>query len=140
MLDADAPMFQTVFLSPGDENDGRLLAYEVASLDLRGLELVTLGACETSLGRVDVSDNIRGLPAAFLTAGANAVVGTLWEVTDTACAAFFAALYRSLTQEGATIMEAFRTAQRKTRDQYPEYRDWGAFYLTGGYGIRKDQP
>jgi hypothetical protein len=140
MLDADAPMFQTVFLSPGDENDGRLLAYEVASLGLRGLELVTLGACETSLGRVDISDNIRGLPAAFLTAGANAVIGTLWEVTDTACTAFFAALYRSLTQEGATIMEAFRTAQRKTRDQYPEYRDWGAFYLTGGYGIRKDQP
>jgi hypothetical protein len=134
-LDPDAPMFQTVFLSAAGEDDGRLLAHEVASLNLRGLELVTLGACETSLGRVDISGNLRGLPAAFLTAGANAVIGTLWQVTDTASTVFFTALYRSLTQEGATVIEAFGTAQREARQQCPEYRDWGAFYLTGGYGV-----
>jgi hypothetical protein len=136
-LDPDASMFQTIFLSAAGEDDGRLLAYEVASLNLRGLELVTLGACETSLGRVDISDNLRGLPAAFLTAGANAVIGTLWQVTDTASTAFFTALYRSLTQEDTTVTEAFGTAQRKAREQCPEYRDWGAFYLTGGHGMQR---
>jgi CHAT domain-containing protein len=138
MLDADAPMFQTVFLSPSEGHDGRLLAHEIATLDLRGLELVTLGACETSLGRVDISDNVRGLPAAFLTAGAKAVIGTLWQVTDASSTVFFTALYRSLALEAATIIEAFGAAQRVTREQCPEYRDWGAFYLTGGYDMRED--
>lgn len=137
-LDADAPMFQTVFLSPAGGHDGRLLAHEIAALDLRGLELVTLGACETSLGRVDISDNVRGLPAAFLTAGAKTVIGTLWEVTDTASTVFFTALYRSLALEAATIIEAFGAAQHVTREQCPEYRDWGAFYLTGGCDMRED--
>lgn len=138
MLDPDAPMFQTVFLSPSGEDDGRLLAHEIASLDLRGLELVTLGACQTSLGRVDISDNLRGLPSAFLTAGANAVIGTLWEVTDTVSTSFFSALYRFLTKQNATVAEAFGAAQREARKDCPEYRDWGAFYLTGGYDMSKD--
>src|SRR5262249_40551295 len=66
----DAPLFQTVFLTPGEGHDGRLRAHEVLSLDLRGLDVVTLGACETALGRIDPSDNLRGMPAALLLAGA----------------------------------------------------------------------
>lgn len=80
----DAPLFQTVFLAPGDNGDGTLRAHEVLGLDLRGLEPVTLGACETALGRIDLSDNLRGLPAALLLAGARAVIGTLWEVSGDA--------------------------------------------------------
>ena len=80
----DAPSFHTVFLHPSAGHDGRLRAHEVMSLDLSGLELVTLGACETALARVDQSDNPRGLPAALLLAGAKSVIGTLWPVL--ACA------------------------------------------------------
>ncbi len=134
--DADAPMFQTVFLSPGGGHDGRLRAYEVLSLDLHGLELVTLGACQTALGRIDASDNLRGLPAALLLAGASAVIGTLWEVTAEASTVFFTTLYRCLVEDNADVIWAFGVAQRETRGHYPEYRDWGAFYLTGGCGVR----
>ncbi|MGI5183254.1 CHAT domain-containing protein [Dactylosporangium sp. CA-152071] len=130
--DADAPMFQTVFLSTADGGDGRLLAHQIVPLDLRGLELVTLGACETSLGRIDPGDNLRGLSAALLTAGAHAVIGTLWVVAADASTTFFTALYGAL-HGGATVADAFRTAQLATRRHHPEYRDWGAFYLTGGH-------
>jgi CHAT domain-containing protein len=136
----DAPLFQTVFLSPGDGGDGRFRAHEILPLDLRGLELVTLGACETALGRVDLSDNPRGLPAALLLAGAEAVVGTLWEVNAEASSAFFTALYGALVADDSDLIGAFGVAQRATRATYPEYRDWGAFYLVGGCRGAKEQP
>ena len=66
---AHAPAFQCLYLTPGDDGEGRLFAYQIAGLDLRGVELVTLCACETGLGRFDAGDNLRGLPAAFLAAG-----------------------------------------------------------------------
>jgi hypothetical protein len=134
--DVDAPMFQTVFLSPGDGDDGQLRAYEVLGLDLRGLELVTLGACQTALGRIDASDNLSGLPAALLLAGAKAVIGTLWEVMAEASTLFFTTLYRCLTRQDFDVVSAFGAAQAQTRAQFPEYRDWGAFYLNGGCDLR----
>jgi hypothetical protein len=130
----DAPLFQTVFLAPSHGHDGRLRAHEVLPLDLRGLDVVTLGACETALGRIDRSDNLRGMPAALLLAGAGAVVGTLWEVSAQASTTFFTEFYRLLRSDPHDLAGAFGGAQRHARGRHPEYRDWGAFYLTGGYG------
>ena len=132
----DAPMFHTVFLHPSDHDDGRLRAYEVLALDLTGLELVTLGACETALARVDAADNPRGLPAALLLAGAQTVIGTLWPVLAPASTCFFAELYRRLMGGEENVRTAFGSAQRVTRQQFPQYRDWGAFYLVGGVAGR----
>jgi CHAT domain-containing protein len=85
------------------------------------------------LGRIDLSDNLRGLPAALLLAGAGAVIGTLWEVSADASTTFFTQLYGSLRADDKDLIGAFGVAQRATRSVHREYRDWGAFYLTGGY-------
>jgi CHAT domain-containing protein len=130
-LYVDAPSFHTVFLHPADADDGRLRAYEIFRLNLTGLELVTLGACETALGRVDRSDNPRGLPAALLLAGARSVIGTLWPVLAGASNYFFTELYRTLMTGDGDVTAAFASAQRATRKDFPQYRDWGAFYLIG---------
>lgn len=123
-----APSFQTVFLAADDTSDGRLFAHEVSALDLSHVELVTLSACETALGRFDEADNLRGLPASFFLAGAGALVGTLWPAEVLSSRYFFTALYSALAG-GASIVDAFRTAQQATRKEHPQYRDWGAFYL-----------
>ena len=128
-----APLFQTVFLSPDETDDGRLQAHELLQLDLRGLELVTLAACETALGRVDRSDNIYGIAYSLLAAGAHAVVATMWEVTEDSSETFFTSLYGELVSDGLDVSAAFRRAQQHTRGLHPEYRDWGAFTLVGGY-------
>ena len=39
-----APGFQTLYLWPADGSDGRLRAYEIATFDLAGLNIVTLSA------------------------------------------------------------------------------------------------
>lgn len=131
-LYVDAPSFHTIFLHPDEHDDGRLRAYEILPLDLAGLELVTLGACETALGRVDAGDNPRGLPAALVLAGAQAVIGTLWPVLAPASTCFFAELYRTLMNGDEDVRGAFAQAQWVTRREFPQYRDWGAFYLIGG--------
>lgn len=131
----DAPAFQTLYLHPTPETDGRLHAYELLGLDLSGLRLLTLSACETALGRFDRGDNIRGLPASFFIGGVRTLIGTLWTVPDPVSRHFFSRFHRSL-HDGASLLDAFVTAQRDTRAHYPQYRDWGAFSLSGSWGDR----
>ena len=93
---AEAPAFQCLYLTPDEASDGRLEAHELLSLDLRGLDLLTLSACETGLGRFDASDNLRGLPGALLLSGASTLVCTLWEVDADVSERFFVELYTRL--------------------------------------------
>ncbi|MEU9165451.1 CHAT domain-containing protein [Streptomyces sp. NPDC048424] len=129
-----APWHQCLFLSPDPErgDDGRVHAHDVLRTDLRGVELVTMSACESALGRFDINDNLHGLPAAFLQAGAAAIVGCLWPVAPDVATAFFGTLYEqlALTRDRRT---AFRTAQSTTRARHPAYRDWGAFCFIGDW-------
>lgn len=127
-----APSFQRVYAIPSEGEDGRLAAYELMRADLRGLQLLTLSACETALGRFDLADNVLGIPAVLLLRGAETVVGTLWEVETTVSQDFFVELYRGL-QGGLLRGEAFAQAQREVRRAHPQYRDWAAFQLVGDW-------
>jgi CHAT domain-containing protein len=128
--DASAPAFQRLYLWPDQSSGGILYVYEIVGLDLSHLDLVTLSACETSLGRFDISDTLRGLCAALFTAGVATIISTLWAVEDSVARLFFASFYKSLKQ-GSLKLDAFRTAQAETRKKYPAYRDWGAFQYSG---------
>lgn len=131
----DAPAFHTLYLHPTAHTDGHLQAHELLGLDLSGLRLVTLSACETALGRFDRGDNLRGLPASFFLAGVQTLIGTLWRVRDTVSRDFFVAFYRFYLG-GIPLLDAFVRAQRQTRSRYPQYRDWGAFYFAGDWAER----
>ncbi|MGW7547340.1 CHAT domain-containing protein [Streptomyces sp. NPDC054770] len=129
----DASWFQCLYLNPpAGGGDGRLFGHEVLAHDLRGVDLVTLAACESALGRFDLADNPRGLPTAFLLAGARAVVGCLWPVRTDTATCFFGELYTRLADHQDTL-RAFREAQTATRARFPQYRDWGAFAYHGGW-------
>jgi hypothetical protein len=127
---AAAPVFQTVFATPTDASDGRLRAYELLGVDLRGLELVTLAACDSALGHFDISDNLTGLPAALLLAGAQTIVGSMWRANDRASRRFFVELYAAL-RRGEGRLDAFRHAQNEVRAAFPAVRHWAAFCLMG---------
>ena len=132
-----APAFQSLHLAPsGPQDDGRFYAYETMRLDLSGLKLVTLSACESALGRFDFGDNPRGLVANLLRAGAHTVVGTLWPVKASVAELFFPQLYRRL-RDGDRVLDAFVNAVTATRRRYPELRDWGAFQLIGDWQWRR---
>lgn len=128
--DVVAATLQSLRLTPGEDDDGRLRSLDLVGRDLRGLSVLALSACETGLGRVDFGGNPLGLATCALASGADSVVTTLWPSADDASVIFFTTMFRGLGT-GQSRRDAFRTAQIATRAQFPEYRDWGAFCLSG---------
>jgi hypothetical protein len=131
-IEVGAPAFHCLFLNPAGYSDGVLHAYELEGRDLSHIDLVTLSACETGLGRFDALDNMRGMPATLMVCGVATVISTLWPVRDRAAETFFVHLYGRLVQ-GATKVAAFRSAQLETRSRFPAYRDWAAFTYSGAW-------
>ena len=120
------------------DDDGVLTAEEVASLDLRGTELVVLSACETGLGEVKSGEGVLGLRRAFVFAGARALVMSLWKVPDQETMELMKAFYAKVTAEPTLDKgEAMRAAQLeliehlRERDGVADPRLWAAWVVSG---------
>lgn len=129
----ESPLFSRIALTPGNDQDGNLEVHEVlADLDLTGVNLVVLSACQTAVGERSGGDEIVGLTRALLYAGSPGVISTLWNIDDEATAVLMEQFYKRLLS-GATAAEALRQAQFALL-QDPHYSDpkfWAAFSLTG---------
>ncbi len=97
--------------TPIGQDDGILTALEVAELDLTGVELAVLSACETGLGEVAGGEGLLGLQRAFQEAGAGSVVASLWTVGDEPTRALMARFYENLWRQGQPPAQALREAQ-----------------------------
>jgi CHAT domain-containing protein/Tfp pilus assembly protein PilF len=97
--------------TPVGLDDGILTALEVAELDLSGVELAVLSACETGLGEVAGGEGLLGLQRAFQVAGARSVVASLWTVRDEPTRALMARFYENLWRNGQPPAAALREAQ-----------------------------
>lgn len=129
----DSAILLSRFDSRGRPREGRLRAGEIRGLDLEA-DLVVLSACETALGREMRGEGLVGLTHGFLSAGASAVVVSLWEVDDRATAELMERFYREMIQ-GRPPDEALRAAQlslrRESRWKLPYF--WGGFVLVGDW-------
>jgi|GEM_PF-4356459 len=119
--------------------DGLVSAREIAELDLRGTGLVALSACETGLGMVETGESFQGLVGAFLEAGAERAVVSLWQVPSDTTAELFERFYADYAKNaGATPWKTLREARLalvKTLadDGYPRSAFlWGAFIPVSG--------
>ncbi|MDX1522573.1 MAG: CHAT domain-containing protein, partial [Anaerolineae bacterium] len=115
---------------------------DVTALDLLATELVVLSACETGLGEVQVGEGVFGLRRAFVLAGANTLVMSLWKVPDQQTQELMTDFYRRILA-GEPRAEALRQAQLALKQEYPDPLYWGAFICQGDpgplEGIKKPQ-
>jgi CHAT domain-containing protein len=159
-------------LAPGREDESHLLLGDGDLLTLRQLrsdptlafssfDLVTLSACNTSLGSATDAaggadgtrggltnggegSEFEGLATTLMKKGARAVMATLWEVQDQATAQLMRAFYAQRGEERRTHKaQALRQAQQRMlsgvlRDpagrldyRHPYY--WGGFVLMGNW-------
>jgi len=128
MFDPDAPLNSGLYLAKGREADGRLTVSDLYTMRL-DVQLVTLSACQTGLGKILSGDDIIGLTRGFLFAGARNIVASLWSVDDAATAELMVDFYQNLGSH--TQREALRLAQIQTRQNHPSPKYWAAFEITG---------
>jgi CHAT domain-containing protein/tetratricopeptide (TPR) repeat protein len=108
-------------------------ALELGGLDLWGTQLVVLSACDTGRGEVKLGQGVYGLRRAFVTAGAETVVMSLWKVNDETTRALMEAYYGHLWA-GQGRARALHEAMRLVRATQPHPHYWAPFIALGQHG------
>ncbi len=129
--------YSYLIFAPGTDNDGIFSASELYALRLSAA-LVVLSACETGMGEQQPGEGVVGLVRAFVFAGAQSVVASLWRVNDRSTMQlmhfFHESMYRGNSRQKA-LSEAKRRyiAQNPGLQAHPYF--WAAFSLYGATGV-----
>lgn len=108
---------------------GVLTANDIATLDLKGTDLVALSACQTGLG-IATPEGIYGLQRAFKKAGVQTIIMSLWKVKNDVARDFMVKFYEELTgPAGWNKRMAFENAKEYVRKLYNDPYKWAAFVM-----------
>ncbi|MFN0048323.1 MAG: CHAT domain-containing protein [Cytophagales bacterium] len=132
-------LLQTPDLGYINQKSGVLTASEVMDLNFSKTKLVVLSACETGRGQVEVGEGVYGLQRAFLMAGANAIILSLFKVDDEATRLLMLKFYEKFLTNGNDYRKAFREAKQELRNskEFSSPIYWGAFIMIEGTQTEK---
>ena len=121
-----------------EQDDGMLMASEIAAMDLAGVEWAVLAACDTGAGELRAGEGVFGLRRAFETAGARTTIMSLWPVGDRFTREWMVELYRGRLAEGLATDTAVHAATlrlleraRARGNAHPFY--WAGFVAAGDW-------
>ncbi|MEQ1642058.1 MAG: CHAT domain-containing protein [Pyrinomonadaceae bacterium] len=121
---AESPLFSSLKLA-----DGWMTVRDVSALTL-DVDLVVLSACETGISRVAPGDELLGLVRGFLSAGANSLMLSLWNVHDETTSEMMVAFYKEIAN-GSPPSRALRIAQNHILRTKPHPFFWSPFFFVG---------
>ena len=129
-VDPEFPDRSALVFAPEEPaiDDGLLQVREIRKLHLNA-SLVTLSACDTGVGPVG-EEGVANIVNAFIEAGAQSVVSTLWELEDHATAQLMIDFYGHLGRHEGKA-EALRQAQLEMLNSGAPPYYWAGFELDG---------
>ena len=134
LLDEKVPMRSSLVLSLDQDpkEDGFYQVREIYNTRLNS-DLVILSACQTGKGRLEKGEGVSGLSRAFLYAGAQSVLVSLWNINDKATSEFMGYFYQYLSQRKSKqkALQMAKIKMVKSKYAHPFY--WGSFILIGDY-------
>ncbi|WP_287521026.1 CHAT domain-containing protein [Okeania sp. SIO2C2] len=134
----DNPLFRSGLVFTGVEerqsggDDGVFTADEATLLNLVGTQLVVLSACDTGIGDISTGEGIYGLRRAFVIAGSESQMISLWKVEDNATKDLMVAYYQGLkVGKGRrdALLEIQRNWLKEGEYEHPYY--WASFIFSG---------
>jgi len=116
--------------------DGRLGIAEIATRIGQHADGAYLSACHTTLGGVELTDEVLHLAAALQHAGSRRVIATLWPINDARARGVARQIYATLTADGSFRPDRSATAVRDAtlavRDRFPHApSQWAPFVHIG---------
>jgi CHAT domain-containing protein len=126
--------YLTLAPDPGLNDNGKLTLEEVWQItNLYDCKMVTLSACNTAVSREVIQGWLINPANAFLDAGVQTVIATLWQVNDAATSILMKEFYQNL--KSMSKIDALRKAQ-ETLTKDPKFVDpyyWSGFVLVGDW-------
>jgi CHAT domain-containing protein len=128
--DLDYPDRSALIFAPevNGPDDGLLQAREIRELHIRA-KLVTLSACDTGVGPVGEAD-VANVVNAFIEAGADSVVSTLWDLEDESTEHLMTLFYSKLALHERKV-DALRSAQLDLLNQGLSPYFWAGVQIVG---------
>jgi tetratricopeptide (TPR) repeat protein len=112
-----------------------LFPAELATMNLKSLDLAVLSACDTEAGKLTEGEGPASFARVMLGAGARSVIASLWKADDASAAILMQKFYVELADgapAGVALARARRDVARSGR--HPFY--WATFVLSGDPGVR----
>lgn len=100
IINDSLPMFSKLVFSKPDQkstDDGFLNTYEIYNMKLNA-RLAVLSACETGTGMLQKGEGVMSMARAFIYAGCQSIVMTLWQVEDKSGVRIMEDFYRFLSK------------------------------------------
>ena len=132
LVDGAEPERSSVVLTPDAQEDGYFYTLEILATPTTS-RLVVMSACESARGRISRGEGVVGLSRAFLAAGAQSVVASLWAVSDDSTAELMKVFYDKMLGKKRSASRSLGEARialiESEKYSHPFY--WSPFVVTG---------
>jgi len=134
-MDELDPMQSALKLSGFGKESGDVVAGDFLKLDLNQVNLVTLSACNSGIGRIAPGDEFYGFKRSILLSGAKSLALTYWAVDDESTAELMTQFYKHLREGKMSAHMALQKAQSEmmANAKFSEPYHWASFMLVGTF-------
>ncbi|MCX2743231.1 CHAT domain-containing protein [Mangrovivirga sp. M17] len=128
------PDYSYLAFSKNDSSENTLFIKDLYNMNLE-VEMATLSACQTGIGKLEKGEGMISLSKGFYYAGVRSLVNSLWKINDRSTSKIMEYFYEEL-EDGKTKDLALRNAKLRYLDstsdpalKHPYY--WAAFVSSG---------